>query len=147
MFKTILVAVDGSDHAFKALDAAIDLATRFDAKIIALSVYRHHSPLESTHSMVRARSTIEAPDEALSRLARETVETAVLRAKESGVAEVSGLVRRGPPARTIVEVAKKKGADAIILGSRGLGDVEGLLLGSVSHKVNSLAHCTCITVK
>lgn len=147
MFETILVAIDGSDHAFKALDAAIDLAKRYDSKIIALSVYRHHSPLESTHSMVRARGVVEAPDETLSRLARETVETAVLQARDAGVREAVSLVKRGPPARTIVEVAKKKGADAIVLGSRGLGDVEGLLLGSVSHKVNSLAHCTCITVK
>jgi nucleotide-binding universal stress UspA family protein len=60
---------------------------------------------------------------------------------------VEGLVRRGPLARTIVQVAKDRGADAIAMGSRGLGDVEGFLLGSVSHKVSSLAECTCITVK
>jgi nucleotide-binding universal stress UspA family protein len=56
-------------------------------------------------------------------------------------------VKRGQPARTIVSTAEEVQADAIVLGSRGLGDVSGLLLGSVSHKVASLAKCNVITVK
>ena len=47
----------------------------------------------------------------------------------------------------IVAFAKDRGIDAIVMGSRGTGDMEGLLLGSVSHKVTSLAPCTCVTVK
>ena len=147
MFKTILVAVDGSDHATKTLDIAGDLAQRYDARLIVLSAYRHHSALESTHTLVRGGQEIEPPDVTLGRLARETVDAAVARAQQRGAAQVEGLVRRGPPARTIVEVAKQRGADAIAMGSRGLGDVEGFLLGSVSHKVSSLAACTCIMVK
>lgn len=147
MLNTILVAVDGSDHAVKALDAAADLAKRYDASLIVLSVYRHHSPLESSHSLVRGRDEIEAPDQALSRLAREIVDAAAKRAEGQGARVGEGLVKRGPPARTIVQTAKENGVDAIVIGSRGLGDLEGHLLGSVSHKVTSLAECTCITVK
>lgn len=147
MFKTILVAADGSDHATKALDIACDLAQRYGAKLIVLSVYRHHSALEGTHTLVGGASEIEPPDATLGRLAREVVDAALARARANGAPEVEGLVRRGPPARTIVQVAKERGADAIVMGSRGLGDVEGFLLGSVSHKVSSLAECTCITVK
>jgi nucleotide-binding universal stress UspA family protein len=147
MFKTILAAVDGSDHATKALDIASDLAQRCDAKLIILSVYRHHSALESTHTLVKGQQEVEAPDATLGRLAREVVDAAVARAQAKGVVQVEGLVRRGPPARTIVQIAKDRGAQAIAMGSRGLGDVEGFLLGSVSHKVSSLAECTCIMVK
>lgn len=147
MWNSILVAVDGSDHAIKALDAAADLAKRYDADLAVLSVYRHHSPLESSHSLVKGRDEIETPDAVLSRLARENVDAAVRRAEGHGVKVGKGLVKRGPPARTIVEVAKDLRADAIVLGSRGLGDLEGHLLGSVSHKVVSLADCTCITVR
>lgn len=68
-------------------------------------------------------------------------------AKAAGVDHVDTMVRTGPPARTIVHVAEEIGADTIVMGSRGLGDLEGLLLGSVSHKVTTLAKCTCVTVK
>jgi len=57
------------------------------------------------------------------------------------------IIKRGQPARSIVEFAKDRGIDVIVMGSRGTGDMEGLLLGSVSHKVTSLAPCTCVTVK
>jgi nucleotide-binding universal stress UspA family protein len=147
MFSNILVAVDGSDHATKALDVACELAQRYGARLIILSVYRHHSPLDSTHTLVQGSDAIEPPDVTLGRLAHEIVDAAVVRARANGAPAVEGLVRRGPPARTIVEVAKERGADAIAMGSRGLGDVGGFLLGSVSHKVSSLAECTCITVK
>jgi nucleotide-binding universal stress UspA family protein len=147
MFNTILVAVDGSTHAIKALDAASDLAGRYAADLIVLSVYRHHSPLESTHSMVRGAEEIDPPDRTLARLAREIVNAAVERAKGQGAQVRDGLVKRGPPARTIVRTAEEQKVDAIVMGSRGLGDLEGHLLGSVSHKVTSLAKCTCITVK
>ena len=147
MFKTILVAVDGSDHATKALDIACDLAQRYGAGLLVLSVYRHHSPLGDTHTLVGGASEIEPPDVTLGRLAREIVDAALARARANGAPEVEGLVRRGPPARTIVQIARERGADAIVMGSRGLGDVGGFLLGSVSHKVSSLAECTCITFK
>ena len=147
MFKKILVAVDGSGHAAKALDAASDLARHYAASLSVLSVYRHHSALESTHSMVRGSEEIDPPDRTLGRLAREIVDTAVERAKSQGVQVSDGLVKRGPPARTIVRTAEELGVDTIVMGSRGLGDLEGHLLGSVSHKVTSLAKCTCITVK
>lgn len=147
MFTKILVAVDGSGHAAKALDAASDLATHYSAELFVLSVYRHHSALESTHSMVKGADQIDPPDITLGRLAREIVDTAVKLARTQGAKVTDGLVKRGPPARTIVHTAEELGIDAIVMGSRGLGDLEGHLLGSVSHKVTSLAKCTCITVK
>ena len=49
--------------------------------------------------------------------------------------------------KTIAGLAQDRKADAIVMGSRGLSDIKGLFLGSVSHKVSHLAECTCITVK
>jgi nucleotide-binding universal stress UspA family protein len=147
MFDTILVPVDGSDHAMKAVDTATNLASKYGSRLVVLSVYKHHSQLESTHSLVRTREEIEPPDATLKTLAQEVVDAAAARAKKNGAKQIETLVKRGQPARTIVQVAKQRGADAVIMGSRGLGDVGGFLLGSVSHKVSSLAECTCITVK
>ena len=69
------------------------------------------------------------------------------RAREKGVQQVRTLLEDGDPAATILRLAKGLDADMIVLGSRGLGDVKGLLLGSVSHKVAHLAECTCVAVK
>ena len=46
------------------------------------------------------------------------------------------------PSRAIVAFAKRDGTDLIVMGSRVHGDIEGVLLGGVSHKVSSLAKCT-----
>ena len=54
---------------------------------------------------------------------------------------------KGSPAREIVDYARKKDVDMIVMGTRGLGDVEGMLLGSVSRGVGMLAECSCLTVK
>lgn len=147
MLKSLLIAVDGSENAVRALDFAAELAKPFGSRLIVLSVYKHHSPIESSLAMTRARPPQGTPDKALQEYATELVEVAAKHVRDLGISDVQTKVRRGPPARTIVEEAKKLGVDAIIMGSRGLGDVSSFLLGSVSHKVAGLAPCTCITVK
>ena len=64
-----------------------------------------------------------------------------------GVKSVRSVVEDGDPARCILDCATRDNADLVVLGSRGLSDLKGLLLGSVSHKVSQLAECTCMTVK
>ena len=147
MFKTLLIPVDGSTHSIKALDLAIDLADKYQSLLVILSVYRHQSQFESSHSLVRPRQGIEPPDQSMKQLAEDIVENARQHAEERGAKHVTPVVRRGQPSRSIVQVAKEHGAEAIVMGNRGLGDVSGFLLGSVSHKVASLAECTVITVK
>lgn len=147
MFKTILAANDGSHHAWRAFDTACDLARQYGARLIVIGAYRHRTLPSTSHSLVQGRQAVTPPDEELSKLTHELVEGAVDHARQHGVKEVEGIVRRGPPARMILDVAKERDVDAIVMGSRGLTDVEGFLLGSVSHKVSNLCDCTCITVK
>jgi nucleotide-binding universal stress UspA family protein len=145
----LLVAVDGSENAGRAVDFAIELARRFDSELIAVSVYKHQTYMESSLSLVQTREVPSPPDKVMHDLAREAVQWAAQRALEAGLAKghVKTLIRRGPPARTVVKTAKRYKVDAIVLGSRGLGDLEGFFQGSVSHKVNALADRTCITVR
>lgn len=145
MFDRILVPVDGSDGAMAALELAAELQQSTDAELLILCVYRHYSLLEASMSMVRPEEP-ENLDDSMREFASTVVEKAKALAAERGARQVRGFVKSGPPARTIVGFGKEKGADLIVLGSRGLGDVEGFLLGSVSHKVTSLAECPVLVV-
>jgi nucleotide-binding universal stress UspA family protein len=147
MFKQILAAVDGSKHAFRALDVAADLARTYGGDLNILSVYRHHSAVENTHSLVRPSAEVPDVDTAMNAYAKEVVARACDYVRDNYGIEAAGYVRRGQPARTIVAAANELECDSIVMGSRGLGDMTGLLLGSVSHKVTSLAECTLVTVK
>lgn len=145
MFERILVPVDGSDRALAALELAVELQGKCDSELWLLCVYRHYSLLEASASMVNPQRP-ENLDDSMREHAKNVVEHAKKHATEHGSKNVRGFVKSGPPSRTIVNFAKDKNADLIILGSRGLGDVEGYLLGSVSHKVTSLSHCPTMVV-
>ena len=145
MFERILVPVDGSDAALAALEHAVKLQSRFDSELLLLCVYRHYSLLEASISMVRPEAP-ENLDDAMREYATKVVENAKKRAMELGSKQVRAFVKSGQPARTIVNFAKDRNVNLIVLGSRGLGDVEGYLLGSVSHKVTSLSHCPTLVV-
>ena len=145
MFERILVPVDGSDRALAALELAVQLQIKCEAELMLLCVYRHYSLLEASMSMVNPERP-ENLDASMREYATNVAETAKQHAREHGSTNVRAFVKSGPPARTIVNFAKDKNVGLIVLGSRGLGDVEGYLLGSVSHKVTSLSHCPTLVV-
>jgi nucleotide-binding universal stress UspA family protein len=150
MVKTILVPTDGSEHADKAVAFAGDSAEKYGAEVILLHVMddlgsgrvpdelRGLAKLE--HVQITERDIRQAG-------ANELLQRAERRAREHGAVRVECVIAQGDPTRRILDCAKAHKADLIIMGSRGLGDLRGLLLGSVSHKVGHLAKCTCITVR
>ncbi len=147
MFKTILAAYDGSNGAYAALEKAAELAKLTGAQIIVLTVYRHHSMLEASLSMVRGRGEPNRNlDDVMREVSREAADEAKARARELGVERVTAFIKSGPSARTIVSFAAEKGCDLIVLGSRGLGSSEGYMLGSVSHKVTSLTDTPVLVI-
>lgn len=146
MFRRILIPVDGSNAALAAVKAAFEVGERFDSELYLLCVYRHYSLLEASMSMVRPEEPKNL-DDSMREYATSVVENAKDFAKGLGSRTVRGFVKSGQPARTIVGFAKEHKIDLIAMGSRGLGDVEGYLLGSVSHKVTSLAGMPVLVVK
>ncbi|SDE48781.1 Nucleotide-binding universal stress protein, UspA family [Paracoccus isoporae] len=147
MFEKILVPYDGSHGAERALKKAVDMARLCNAHLVVLTVYRHHSMLEASLSMVRG--SVERGgnlDNEMREAAREAANYAKRLVKEQGHENVSAFVKAGQPARTIIATGKEKGCDLIVVGSRGLGATEGYLLGSVSHKVTGLANCPVLVV-
>ncbi|KIC17775.1 MULTISPECIES: universal stress protein [unclassified Leisingera] len=143
MYQKILCPVDGSDGSGKALDDAAKLARLTQAQLLILTVFRHHSLLDASLSMV----DVDDPDtveDVLRTHAVSICDKAKSAALQSGANNVRAVVKRGPPARTILGFAEQNGADLIVLGGRGSGDSENYLLGSVSHKVTSLAKCSVL---
>jgi nucleotide-binding universal stress UspA family protein len=137
MFKRILVAFDGSSGAEGALRKAAELAKICGADLVSLTVFRHYSHLESSFSMFKPGEP-DRMDDSMRAQAAKVAEHAKEVASQEDV-EFRAFVKVGPPARSIIAFAEEHEADLIVVGSRGLGSVEGFLLGSVSHKVTGLA--------
>jgi nucleotide-binding universal stress UspA family protein len=136
MCKHILVAIDGSPYTEQVLPAAIEMASKFDSEILVLHVSEHDRGRAVVFSLeTPADATILVGD-------------AVKTARQAGVT-ARGQVRdvgAGNVAKAIVEAATANGIDLIVMGSRGLSDVQGLMLGSVTHKVMQVASIPVLVV-
>ena len=140
MFSNILVALDGSDQARKAVNVAIDLAEKYGAHITFLTVIQ----IAFTEAGLPARPASKDLD-----LAERVLDEAIIIARDKGLRDRAFdiVLEEGSPAHQIVNYAKHNESDLIVMGNRGLGHLRGLLLGSVSSKVSRLAACTVLAVK
>ncbi|KIC21412.1 universal stress protein [Leisingera sp. ANG-Vp] len=145
MFKSILVPFDGSQGAEAALAKAAELAGLCGAELTLLTVYRHHSLLEASMHVVQAGQP-DNLDDIMRSHAKQVAEHGKALAAARGVSAPRAFVKGGPVARSITGFATEHGHDLIVIGSRGLGSLEGVLLGSVSHKVTSLAEPPVLVV-
>lgn len=145
MFKTLLVPVDGSKSAEKALQVACKLAHPDLAKLYIL-----HVPEQVSHEAVLVWGAgavlMDAPSEEVEDAGRKIAAGARQAATEYGITNIEVAIEQGRPARVILERAKAWEVDAVVMGSRGLSNIAGLVVGSVSHKVTHSAGCTVITV-
>jgi nucleotide-binding universal stress UspA family protein len=142
MVQTVAVGTDGSGTADKAVDFAIDLAARYEAKIVFISAY---VPVNETRLKREAR---EAPDEVQWTINPAEDVDATLRECEE-LADERGLkwsseAAQGDPADVLVGLADKHDADVLVIGNRGM---HRRVLGSVPNSVTHNANCTVYLVK
>ncbi|GEK72443.1 MULTISPECIES: universal stress protein [Halomonas] len=145
MFHTILVPIDGSEHSRVALCVACKLARQEDGQLILLHIPEalpHEPLLVWGIGAVPMESTLEKRDE----VGQALLDHATEEARTLGVEQVKPVLTRGDPSQKILAAAEEHGVDTIVMGSRGLGDLKGLVVGSVSHKVSHGADCRVITV-
>lgn len=175
MFTRILCPIDGSDHANKALDLAIDMAKKYQAELIVMHIPHRSENVDALQRFAEIEGLAEHVKTEVDRLSTMDYRTAVVtdtafreasisprllvevgeriiegaktRAEQSGLRNVEMHLEAGDPADRILECIDRDKIDCVIMGSRGLNDLKGLFLGSVSHKVANRAPCTCITVK
>ncbi|MFS0780206.1 universal stress protein [Bacillus sp. 1P06AnD] len=141
MFKKILVAIDGSPMSDKALEAAFSFAENQGSNLLLLHVGR--SVIMPPSMMV---PTSENVYEAIKNAGEEIVRQAKEKAEAKGLHPEAEYVE-GDPAEQIVDIAKDKEADLVIIGSRGLGNFKEFMLGGVSHKVSQHVHCPILIIK
>lgn len=142
MVRTVAVGTDGSETADKAVEFAIDLAVRYDARIVFMSAYR---PVPEARL---ARERTDAPDELQWTINPEEDVDATLRDCEER-AEARGLswaseAREGDAARVLVELAAGNDADILVIGNKGM---QRKVLGSVPNSVSHNAPCSVLIVK
>jgi nucleotide-binding universal stress UspA family protein len=148
MNENIMVAVDGSDASFKALDFAADLASKYGSKLWLVHVVQSREIPEGLKQWARVEHVQSPPEWLLEEAIAENVLTAAAdRARAHGVKSVEGVSENGDVARCIIDAVRRHSVDVVVMGTRGLSDLQGLVLGSVAHKVSHAAPCTVITVK
>ena len=147
MLKKILVAIDGSKPSQRALDMGAQIAEKFDAVLVLIYVIRDMQLPDSLRQMAEVELVQESRLTTLQKIGQTILAEATARARKQGAKDVRNEVRPGDTAGAILRYAAEGGVDLIVMGSRGLGDMESLLLGSVSRKVSNLAKVGCLTVR
>ncbi|MFM9844919.1 MAG: universal stress protein [Dongiaceae bacterium] len=149
MFRTVLVPVDGSREAQRAAVMATDIAKAYGSTLHFLTVMRPvptKLPEELRHYL-EVEHIAGSPEEVVSEAALQILADVEKHARKKGIKTVKTESGIGHPARAILAYAARSKADLIVMGRRGLGAIEGLLMGSVSAKVVSLADCPVLTVR
>jgi nucleotide-binding universal stress UspA family protein len=139
MFDKILVAVDHSEVSDRALDSARDLALLSKGEVWVLHLREREVAVKTGVGL-----SDESMDEASAAVAAAADKLTAAGVKAHGDV---GTTLFGYAARNIIDDAKERDVDVIVMGSRGRGDLAGLLLGSTAHKVIHLADRPVLIVR
>ena len=123
MIKKILVPVNGSEHGFKALDLASDLAEKYKASLLLLHVMMKRELPEAVRRFAEVEHIQGSPEHVYEEvLGKNILGEAKKRAQEKGMTSIQNTIQGGDPAKIIVEVARSKDVDLIVMGTRGLSE-------------------------
>lgn len=140
MFENILLAVDGSEHALNAARMASSLANAMSSQTLRIVAAYDPIPvhLGDPYMQNAVNARIAETEEIIDRAVQVVWNVS---------AQIYTEMIEGNPAETILEVARTRNSDVIIMGARGLGKLPGLVLGSTSQKVVSYASCPVLIVR
>jgi nucleotide-binding universal stress UspA family protein len=137
----ILVPVDGSPASLRAVDFAIKIASQTQGTSLVLLNVQNISAMAIADAAMGANL-----EEAASQASASALGEAVEKSEAAG-AVFKTLVRTGQAAETIAQVAREEDIQHIVMGTRGLGSIQGLLMGSVAMKVIHLAEVPITLIK
>lgn len=174
MLKKVVIALDGSQNSERAFGFACDLGAKFKSEIHLVHVVTEREVPDDIKRMAeierlipsqlkteeeesgtsrRFGSVLKTVDKGgdtyriLEKLGENLLASSKEDAEGKGVGSVTTALLRGDPATELIKYLKSNGVDAVISGSRGLGKLRGLLVGSVSSKLAQYAPCSSIVVK
>ncbi|MCS7261464.1 MAG: universal stress protein [Anaerolineae bacterium] len=145
MFKKLLVPVDGSPYANRAVDMAVGLAKCCGSSIMLVHVIRDLSLPREILEMIASGEITAGRLQLLKDSAAIILDNAAERCRQGGIREVSQECLMGDPAGKILEYAAQNGVDLIVLGQRGL-QPHSDLLGSVARKLVNTTTIPCLVV-
>jgi nucleotide-binding universal stress UspA family protein len=141
MFQKIVTGVDGSANSLRALEQALQLGKQFSSELVL--VYVVHIPVTSySYDVLGSLSIFNKLEED----GKQTLAKCAEMASQAGVSARTVLLS-GDPAQGVLDTATKEEADLLVVGSRGTGTLERLLIGSVSEKVVRFSKCPVLVVK
>ncbi|MBO6512289.1 MAG: universal stress protein [Roseibium sp.] len=159
----ILIPVDGSIHAMKALKVASDLATKYQGRLYILHILlrgkdasdlmeldissQFDQHLQKLMNTAIVADLGPAPDKVLQRVGQIILDHFAERAAKQGAAFEVLPITSGSPADEILKTQQKIEAGTIVMGARGVTQSDLATFGSVSQEVFNRAQCTCISVK
>ena len=140
----ILTPVDGSPASLRAVDFALEMLSRNPGGSLVLLHVQNLGSID-----IAGASAVMPPDwiqDAASQASAQALKGALSKCKAAGI-EFKPIARAGRTATTIAEIAREEGVGQIVMGTRGLGGVQGLLLGSVATQVIHLAEVPVTLIK
>lgn len=145
MFRKILVPLDGSERATMALSHTVELAKKLEAKVTLMHVVPSLPPYVNT-AVERIGHAQEAIFKELMRSGKEMLRQYYSSISDKDI-DVDIFTVMGQPADEILAKAKSEEYDLIVIGSRGLGEIKGYLMGSVSNRVARHASCPVLIIR
>ncbi|KAB2874519.1 MAG: universal stress protein [Pseudorhodoplanes sp.] len=138
----LLIPFDGSDNAARALDYALRLAKRTPTQLHVVTVH----PESVVYGEIQVYVSKEKMDELQRKHCEDILQSALDAARAAGV-PVTSEILTGDTAAAIVARAEALGCDSIVMGTRGMGAVGNLVMGSVATKVVHLTKLPVTLVK
>jgi len=141
MYEQILAPIDGSKQSLKALKHAVELAKKHDSEIMVISVVdslklpfgAEYSLWANESHQELIRTTLESINKEITKITQQEPEL-----------KIDATVIEGDPAKQILKIAE--GYDVIVIGKRGMGFLEELVMGSVTNKVVNQSKIPVIVV-
>jgi nucleotide-binding universal stress UspA family protein len=134
MYKSVLLAADGSDNSFRAAEETLNFIGK-DTTVTILNVIQIE---KSKDAVLHGENTVQQQKDKLS---------GIIDLYESNNVQYNVVFERGLPDETVVKVSNSGDYNIIVLGNRGLNSLQGMMMGSVSYKVAKRAGIPVMIVK